>query len=549
MAKNLPDPSRRSFITRLTKSFLEMAREVNRLAEEWQGRNTVEAILPTEASRTTAEERAAAIDALFHLPVSYLIYLLTFDPPRAAEKVVPLPAFLPVPTWTALLGADPLSVAEELQQLGLLVRAELMTHLTARDFTRTELQTMLRARQLPVSGNKEELLERLVQADEPGLWAALTDLILWQCTPWAKDKAKMRLEEVLTAQSVAEGQPSLSAPMSEVIKWILLAAAGGFVGNRADSMVMAAFASEREQNINADSTPPPDTTPDSPLPTPPSNTPVPEPPPAPTLQSTPRPRSTPIPPLVFDWVTISAGEFWMGSDKRKDQLAYDNETPQHKIYLPTYRIARIPVTVAQFDQFVKATGYQTIAEKEGWAWGWTGSKWEEMKGAYWAHPRGPASHVYEKADHPVTCVSWLDAHEFCRWSGVRLPSEAEWEKAARGTDGRIYPWGNEAPDEVRCNFNMNVKDTMPVDYYPQGKSFYGVWDMAGNVWEWTSSLFKNYPYDSNDGREDPAVAGRRVVRGGSFVSDLNLVRSASRVGLVPDFRFSSVGFRVVAPGS
>ena len=148
----------------------------------------------------------------------------------------------------------------------------------------------------------------------------------------------------------------------------------------------------------------------------------------------------------------------------------------------------MPVTVAQFRMFVEATAYTTTAEARGSAWNWTG-KWEEVKGANWAHPRGPDSDVKQKADHPVTCVSWHDAMAFCNWAGVRLPTEAEWEKAARGTDGRIWPWGNQKPNKELCNFNMDVGDTTAVGSYPKGASPYGVLDAAGNVWEWTSSLW------------------------------------------------------------
>lgn len=146
-------------------------------------------------------------------------------------------------------------------------------------------------------------------------------------------------------------------------------------------------------------------------------------------------------PIDFDWVTIPAGEFLMGSDKQRDKQALDRELPQHTRYLPEYRIARAPVTVAQFTAFVEATGYKTTAEVKGSAYVWTGTQWEEVKGADWAHPRGPASNVLQKQTHPVTVVSWHDALVFCRWAGVRLPSEMEWEKAARGVDGRIWPWG------------------------------------------------------------------------------------------------------------
>ena len=166
-------------------------------------------------------------------------------------------------------------------------------------------------------------------------------------------------------------------------------------------------------------------------------------------QPAPAARSSPI---AFDWVTIAAGAFLMGSDKAKDAQACDDELPQHKLHLPAFRIARVPVTVAQFAAFVQATGYRTTAEEQGSALVYTGSKWEDVKGANWSHPRGPTSDVRQKQDHPVTCVSWSDAQAFCQWAGVRLPTEAEWEKAARGADGRIYPWGNTPATKELCNF-------------------------------------------------------------------------------------------------
>ena len=181
--------------------------------------------------------------------------------------------------------------------------------------------------------------------------------------------------------------------------------------------------------------------------------------------------------IEFDSVTIPAGEFLMGSNKKKGILVDDSERPQHKLYLPAYRIACTPVTNAQYKRFIQATNYEPPEH------------WE--KGSI---PHG-------KKDHPVVYVSWQDAQAFCRWAGVRLPTEAEWEKAARGTDGRIYPWGNQKPDNALCNCAFKASDTTPVGAYPKGASPFGVLDMAGNVWEWTSSKIADYPYKADDGRQ------------------------------------------------
>ncbi len=220
---------------------------------------------------------------------------------------------------------------------------------------------------------------------------------------------------------------------------------------------------------------------------------------------------------ALDWllVEVPAGEFTMGSEE------YHDEKPVHKVYVDTFYIARYPVTNAQWARFVAATGRKPPQ--------------------HWPDGACPA----DKATHPVVNVSWHDARAYAAWAGVQLLSEAQWEKAARGADGRRYPWGDEF-DKDKCNTSESgIADTAPVGRYsPHGDSPYGVADMAGNVWEWTSSLYKGYPYRADDGREDAEVSGDRVLRGGSFVSRGGNARSACRDGYFPYNLVRSVGVRV-----
>jgi formylglycine-generating enzyme required for sulfatase activity len=246
---------------------------------------------------------------------------------------------------------------------------------------------------------------------------------------------------------------------------------------------------------------------------------------------------------VFDWVEVRAGWFLMGSDPRRDRHARDEEQPQHRVFLPAFCIARVPVTVAQFEAFARAARYQPDAETQ-------------HSERCWGQPHGSRDSARAKdAAHPVTFVSWYDAQAFCRWAGVRLPTETEWEKAARGAAGQVYPWGDEPPDATRCNFGNNVGDTTPVGSYPAGASPWGALDTAGNVWEWTGSLWGSlesgyfaYPYDPLDGREATAAPDSvlRIVRGGSFRDGIVQARSAFRDWRYPFFRSESIGFRVVA---
>jgi formylglycine-generating enzyme required for sulfatase activity len=262
---------------------------------------------------------------------------------------------------------------------------------------------------------------------------------------------------------------------------------------------------------------------------------------------------------LLGFVEIPGGPFLMGSDKKRDPGADEDELPQHPVSLPTYYIARYPVTVAQFRAFVDESGYQL----------------------------GDLDSLRGVPNHPVVWVTWHDARAYCEWLTKRLrawegtpeplavllrrgadggppwritlPSEAEWEKAARGTDGRIYPWGHK-PDPNRANYtDTGIGTTSAVGCFPGGASPYGIDDLSGNVWEWTRSLWgKNsekpdfkYPYDPVKGREDLEAPQnvRRVVRGGAF--DLNkwLVRCAVRAGDLPDFGLRDLGFRVVVSPS
>jgi formylglycine-generating enzyme required for sulfatase activity len=208
-----------------------------------------------------------------------------------------------------------------------------------------------------------------------------------------------------------------------------------------------------------------------------------------------------LPPLC----DVPAGAFLMGSDPTKDKDAQDDEKPQHSVTLAAYQISKYPVTVAEYACFLRAGHTEP-------------RQWQRQS---------------RDLDHPVY-VSWKDAVAYAHWlhertsQPWRLASEAEWEKAARGTDGRIYPWGDKF-DRRRANTSEGKKGTiMPVGSYPSGTSPYGAQDMAGNLGEWTSSLFKPYPYIGTDGREQGESTDNRVMRGGSVSADATYARAARR---------------------
>jgi len=270
--------------------------------------------------------------------------------------------------------------------------------------------------------------------------------------------------------------------------------------------------------------------------------------------------------VELDWCEVPAGPFPMGSDPHQDPRAFPAEQPAHEVELPAFRIGRSPVTVGEFARFVGRTKYRTRAELTGSSAIWTGSSpedhwpdndalWTRVPGACWWRPFGDDSHVRHKADHPVTHVALEDALAFCEWAGVRLPTEAEWEKAVRGEDGRRYTWGDDEPGPDACNCTMlEVGDTTPVGAYPQATSPHGLLDAAGNVWEWTVSPYVAYPYD-------PSVQGRRCPS--PFVDDIleelahhvgveDVVNEVRETGQMPaEFRalLEHVDLRVIRGGS
>jgi formylglycine-generating enzyme required for sulfatase activity len=234
------------------------------------------------------------------------------------------------------------------------------------------------------------------------------------------------------------------------------------------------------------------------------------------------PTSTPMPGIgstIFSekdgmtLVFVPAGEFTMGSN------LYSDEQPIHKVTLDSFWIDQTEVTNKMYALCVQARACQPPSSTN-------------------SHTRKDYYGVSEFDNYPVIYVDRNKAKTYCEWAGRRLPTEAEWEKAARGTDGRTYPWGNDAPNSNLLNYNKNVGDTTEVGKYPAGASIYSALDMAGNVWEWVSSLYQSYPYSASDGREDLNATGSRVLRGGAWY-DLNSgVRSASRL----EFTLNSYGY-------
>jgi formylglycine-generating enzyme required for sulfatase activity len=229
-------------------------------------------------------------------------------------------------------------------------------------------------------------------------------------------------------------------------------------------------------------------------------------------------------------ILIPAGSFQMGCDSSNPaESCQGDEQPLHTVTLSTYTIDKYEVTNARYKACVDAGGC-TVPQSVN------------------SNTRFPYYGTSTYADYPVLNVTWHQASAFCAWAGKRLPTEAEWEKATRGSsDTRTYPWGSSAPDCTKTNYRSCVGDTSRVGSYPSGASPYGVMDMAGNVWEWVNDWYDRsyYSVSPSSNPQGPATGGVRVLRGGSwYYNDLG-VRSAFRLVNNPDVWFDVFGFRCV----
>jgi formylglycine-generating enzyme required for sulfatase activity len=239
--------------------------------------------------------------------------------------------------------------------------------------------------------------------------------------------------------------------------------------------------------------------------------------------------------VSYEWVPVPAGEFEMGAE---GGAAEADEAPKHKVTLDAYLIGKYEVTNKQYHMFVKATGHrlpQNCCEPKYTSW------------------KGDAP-IEGTAELPIINVSWDDAVAFCKWVGGRLPTEAEWEKAARGTDGRLYPWGNESPmSGNRANFSFEPisvwegpASLAKKDQYEHGKSPYGAYEMAGNVWEWTGDWYDEAYYKTSPAKNPtgPANGKARVLRGGSWRNNVDTLRASNRNGKhLPEERRVYLGIR------
>jgi eukaryotic-like serine/threonine-protein kinase len=215
---------------------------------------------------------------------------------------------------------------------------------------------------------------------------------------------------------------------------------------------------------------------------------------------------------------IPAGEFIMGNT-----AGDSSEIPEHSVYLDAFWIDQTEVTNAMYAKCVTAGACQAPASTRSYT-----------RDRYYGNP--------EFDEYPVVYIAWNDARQYCEWAGRDLPTEAQWEKAARGTDGNIYPWGNAAPDKTRLNYTQEVGDTTQVESYPTGASPYGALDMAGNMWEWVADWYGSYSSVPSSNPTGPTSGTIHMIRGGSWGSAAFSVRTSARGGSPGNGNFY-IGFR------
>jgi formylglycine-generating enzyme required for sulfatase activity len=402
------------------------------------------------------------------------------------------------------------------------------------------------------AGHRAEFMQRLAR---PNCAEGLQHLLADMTDPQRGGAILMQVWAAHTRQRPVDTTDGTSA-LKHLISFVAGAAVGGVIGNRTDAAVVSLFndLSSWVTSSASASTTTPATQATGPLASPIQT-------PGSTVRRTGIAVIDDLP-LCY----VPEGEFWMGSDASNTE-AVASEQPQHKVGLPSYWIGRYPITVAQFEAFVRATRHVTTREQKNDEW-------------TWRTPRGKGSDVRNKAQHPVTCLTWHDAVAFCTWlSGqtgllVQLPREAEWENAARGglaipnaprlqplSSGlthipvplmtnplpkRIWPWGD-AFDAAKCNVaKSGIDDTTIVGRFSNagGDSPYGCADMAGNVWEVTRSKWtENY----SNFRVDADATGDeyRVLRGGAFSYTPRYARVAFRIYDPPAYVLDGLGFRVV----
>jgi eukaryotic-like serine/threonine-protein kinase len=252
-------------------------------------------------------------------------------------------------------------------------------------------------------------------------------------------------------------------------------------------------------------------------------------------------------------VYVPSGIYRMGSVN-----GFDDEKPEHDVALDGFWIDQTEITNEQFALFVDTTGYQTTAEEEGRGYVFSAGDWIFVEGASWQYPKGPTSDLTGLEQHPVVLVSWRDATEYCSWVGGQLPTEAQWEYAARGKEGYIFPWGNKFDGsklnycDINCPLYWADKDiddsfqfTAPVGIYEKGASWVGALDMAGNVWEWVNDWYEVNYYEISllENPTGPARGQYKVLRGGGWTNDMQLVRSSDRDYNGPSYGIDYIGFR------